>query len=72
MSEFIWVRDPGTGHSGPMRKAEADALGDAVSVDAKHPTHDAHGDLLPWLTKTTVADAAAGKSGKPAATDKEK
>lgn len=72
MSEFIWVRDPGTGHAGPMRKAEADALGSAVKAEPKHPTHDNHGDLLPWITQTSVADAAAGKSGKPAASDKEK
>lgn len=71
MSDHIWVKDPGSGHSGPMLKSEADQLGDAVKTDPKHPTHDVGGELLPWVTKTTVAEAAGTKSGQ-AATDKEK
>lgn len=70
MSDHVWVKDPGTGHQFPMLKSEADALGDAVKVDPKHPTHDAGGELLHPVYKTTVADAA-GKRGNQAAESKE-
>lgn len=71
MSDYVWVKDPGSGASGPMPKEQADQLGEAVKVDAKHPTHDAGGELLRWVPKTTVTKAAETKSGQ-AATDKEK
>lgn len=72
MTEYVWVRDLGSGHAGPLQASEAAALGDAVKVDPKHPTHDAGGELLRWITQTTVAEAAGSKSGRSAATDKEK
>lgn len=72
MPDYVWVKDPGSGHSGPLPKEQADALGSAVKVDAKHPTHDAHGDLMPWVTKTTVAKQAAAKGGQSADNTKEK
>lgn len=71
MSDYVWIKDNGTGHQFPMPRAEAEALGDDVRIDEKHPTHDAGGELLHPVYKTTVADAAGKKSGQ-AATDKEK
>lgn len=71
MPEYVWVKDNGTGHQFPLPKSEAEALGDGVRIDPKHPTHDAGGELLHPVYKTTVAEAAGNKSGQ-AATSKEK
>lgn len=71
MSDYVWVKDNGTGHQFPMLRSEAEAIESGIRIDEKHPTHDAGGELLHPVYKTTVADAAASKSGQ-AATDKEK
>lgn len=71
MSEHVWVRDNGTGHQFPLLKSEAEALGDGVRIDAKHPTRDAGGELLHPVYKSSVSSEAAKKSGQ-AAPSKEK
>ena len=35
MTEYVWVRDLGSGHAGPLQASEAAELGDAVKVDPK-------------------------------------
>ena len=66
MPEYVWIKDNGTGHQFPVLKEEAEAAGDAVRIDPKHPTHDPHGELLRPVYHSSVSAEAATKSGQAA------
>ena len=69
MPEYVRVKDKATGHEFSLPEGAFDP--DDVTVLKKDAT-DPGGDPLPVKYKTTVADAAGSKSGRSAATDKEK
>lgn len=72
MSDYVRVKQADTGHEMtlPVEHVEAADSGSYTVLDK--PAVDEGGSPLPPKFKTTVAKAAASKSGQQAATDKEK
>lgn len=69
MPEYVRVKDKQTGHEFSLPEGSFDP--EAVTTLEKDAV-DPGGAPLPVKYKTTVAEAAGSKSGRSAATDKEK